>query len=318
MSIVVLNEVLDSSRSKGTARLLMVVLAEQAHEDGVCWPGIERLARRVNTSDRNIQLLTRELEAQGELIVEVNAGRGNTNLYRVLPPATARRLIEELTAQLEKVKNSAEKVKISALLEKVKSSAEKVKDSAEKVKSSAQKVKPSSPEPLEPIEPKREPTAAGAREDAAAAAAQDQEREQAQQGSAEGADAPHGADGATATTVTDPVQAKANAGTKTATGTEKVPPAGATLAALTGALAGLKKTVPDLIEEYPDRAGWLEITPERVRELLAQARAANGNRYRGALIDALDEEVRKARTPEKPAKTNVNDLVRARLQGVRS
>lgn len=319
MSIAVINEVLDSSRSKGTARLLMVVLAEQAHEDGLTWPGIPRLARRMNTSERNVQLLMRELEDMGELIVEQSRGRGNTNEYRVLPPATASRVIEDLSVRLEKVKDPAEKVKLSALLEKVKSSAEKVKLSAEKVKPSAQKVKRASPKPLEPIEPKREPTAAAGFEENSGGlrSGQNLEQEFTQQGGADRADAPHGADGVDALTVSGTEQGAAKAETAHATSAEKVPP-GAALAALTAALAGLKRPVAELIEEYPDRAGWLELAPARIRELLAEVRQAHGNRYRGALIEALDEEVRQQRAPAKPTtQPNVNDLIRARIYGAK-
>lgn len=147
---------------------------------------------------------------------------------------------------------------------------------------------------------------------------QDQEQDFTQQGGADRADAPHGADGVDALTISGTEQGAANAETAHATSLEKIPPGGAALAALTGALAGLKRPVAELIEEYPDRAGWLELAPARIRELLAQARQAHGNRYRGALIEALDEEVRQQRAPAKPtAQPNVNDLVRARIYGAK-
>ncbi|CAM3470224.1 hypothetical protein DESA109040_13865 [Deinococcus saxicola] len=302
MSITVLNEVLDTSRSKGAARLLMAVLAEQAHETGLTWPGIPRLARRMNCSERNVQLLMRDLESMGELIVETTRGRGHTNEYYVLPPATASRFEAELAARLEKVKKPDEKVKISALLEKVKKLNEKVKVSAEKVKKSGEKVKTFSPEPLEPKEePKRQPTATeGSEKDSGGLpSGQNLGQEFTQQGGADRADAPHGADGVNAQTVSEAAQGAANAETAQPTSLEKVPP-GAALAALTAALAGMMRPVTDLIEEYPDRAGWLELAPARIRELLAEARTANGNRYRGALIDALDAEVRRLSVPPTP------------------
>lgn len=327
MSIVVLNEVLDSSRSKGTARLLLVVLAEQAHEDGICWPGVDRLAARVNTTPRNIQMLTRELEQQGELLVEHSAGRGNTNRYRVLPPTTLNRLLAELTVRLEKVKSSAEKVKDSALFlelekvkdraekanasspfsdsEKVKDSAEKVKDSAQKVKDSVKKVKSASPEPTRTLKNLQEPTD---RQDKTAS-------EEIEVGSSpsggleifepevEG-EKTHGADraeaaGAAGPEVPNPSQVKNQppaGGNGEATGLEEVPAAGAggaALAALTGALAGMRLSVPDLIAEYPFRTLWTELSPTRIRELTAEKQLEHGKRnYRGALIDALDDEVR--------------------------
>lgn len=293
----------------------MVVLAEQAHEDGLCWPGIPRLARRVNTSERNIQLLIRELKELGELLVDLGTGRGHTNEYRVLPLATAERLIPELSARLERVKNSDERVKLSALLERVKSSAERVKVSAQRVKSPAKRVKPSTPEPTANQQrTNTEPTApaAGAGK-TPAAAGQGEAGNSAQQGSAGGADAPHGADGASSQTVTDQTGFPTrSAGQVPAS--EKIPPAaGAALAALTGALAGLKRPVAELIAEYPDRAGWLELAPDRIRALLAEARQANGARFRGALIDALDEEVRRMRAPVPTFHTTDDEIDMAAL-----
>ena len=296
MSIVVLNEVLDSSRSKSTARLLMVVLAEQAHEDGVCWPGIARLAQRVNTSERNVQLLIRELEQAGELLVEQGAGRGNTNLYRVLAPLTLDRLLSDLTAQLEKVKSGAEKVKVSALLadlekvkdraekvkssaplsnsEKVKSGAQKVKSSAQKVKSSAEKVKPSSPEPSRTDKNLQEPVVVSQGQDEIF-------------------------DPETALSTEVPVQDPqdlSDAGETNTPSTEDVPPA-APLDALREAFSpwSADKLLTERTARQGER-GWLSLSAERIRELRQQAFDKHGNRYRGDLCALLDTEVTKNNT----------------------
>ena len=313
MSIVVVNEVLDSSRSKGSARVLMIVLAEQAGEDGLCWPGLTRLARRVNTTERNIQLITRDLENMGELIVDYGSGRGNTNLYRVIPEATANRLIQDLTEQLERVKNSAERVKLSA---------ERVKLFDERAKPSAKRVKPASPEPLRTLEPKEEPTAAageGTQDPAAAAGQIDTETAPQDQGSAGGAGTPDGAQAANATTGHGITQATTNAGQTTATDTEQVPGApGAARAALVAALKPMDASA--LLAETPLRVHWLDIPADQIRELHGTLRAEHGGRaYRGALIEALDRAaltIRRAASPA-PTTTNVGDLVRARLKGTR-
>lgn len=100
-----------------------------------------------------------------------------------------------------------------------------------------------------------------------------------------------------------------------ATSSEEVPPAaGAALAALTGALAGLKQPVADLIAEYPDRQGWLDLPAERIRALQLAARLEHGGRYRGALIEALDAEVRSRHlhaTP--PTQTVLSPMARRRF-----
>ena len=297
VSIVVLNEVLDSSRSKSTARTLMVVLAEQAHEDGICWPGITRLAQRVNTSGRNIQLLTRELEDMGELLVDYGAGRGNTNVYRVLPPLTLNRLLADLTEQSEKVKSPAEKVKVSALIEalekvkdraekvkasaplsgteKVKDSAQKVKSSAEKVKSSAEKVKASSPEPSRTVKNRQEPVVVSPGQDEIF-------------------------DPETALPTHAPVQVPqgpSDAGETDTTSTEDVPPAAASLAALREALSpwSADKLIAERTPRQSER-GWLSLAPERIWELRQQAFDKHGNRYRGDLCALLDAETTKNNT----------------------
>ena len=277
MSIQVLNEVLDSSRAKGTHRLLLVVLAEQAHEDGLTWPGIPRLARRMNTSERNIKYLLQDLEQTGELIVERGAGRGHTNQYRVLAPATIERLLTELTEALEKVKSSAEKVKLSALLEKVKSSAEKVKSSAEKVKSSAEKVKPTSPEPFITNYNHNEPTAAGEFEvskparPTTAAAVHESGNLKLGEGpttSGEGHAGAADAAGQPPLPAQERLPAPQQALTNTATSLEKVP-GGAARAALVGAIAPIK--LQNLLDEYPAREAWLALSPPRIRELAGVA-----------------------------------------------
>lgn len=95
-------------------------------------------------------------------------------------------------------------------------------------------------------------------------------------------------------------------GNANATGSEELPGAaggrGAALAALTGALAGMHRSVPDLIAEYPFRELWLELPTARIRELTAEMQLEHGKRkYRGALIDALDEEARALHAQRKQA-----------------
>ena len=150
MSIKVMAEVWESSSAKGGARLVLLALADFANEEGYCYPSIERLALKSALTGRNVQLILRNLETRGELVVLLGAGRGNVNAYWVLPPATiARLMLEGKNAknfhpfQLleEKVKNATENTKS----EGVKSTTKKVKSKAQKVKSSAEKVKPTSP-----------------------------------------------------------------------------------------------------------------------------------------------------------------------------
>lgn len=69
---------------KGTAKLVLLALADCANDDGICWPGIKTVAKKCgiarNTTIDNI----RKLKKQG-LIVSVRryteSGRRTSNLY---------------------------------------------------------------------------------------------------------------------------------------------------------------------------------------------------------------------------------------------
>lgn len=48
-----------------TAKLLLIVLADYANDDGMAWPSVATMAQEVEKSERSIQLLLRKLEAKG-------------------------------------------------------------------------------------------------------------------------------------------------------------------------------------------------------------------------------------------------------------
>ena len=122
------------------------------------------------------------------------------------------------------------------------------------------------------------------------------------------------------------------AGAETATHTENVPgaageewrPQGRPLTT-TGARAalgaGFKREgfLDELLGEYEDRAGWLDLAPERIRELVALSRNAHGRKFTTPLIAALDEEARRRRQaqapPGDPARPTVSPDVLAILRG---
>jgi Helix-turn-helix domain len=85
-------EVWESSSAKGGARLVLLALADHANDEGYCHPSVARLARKSALTERNVQLILRNLEARGELVTLRSSGRGNVNAYWVLPPATITRL----------------------------------------------------------------------------------------------------------------------------------------------------------------------------------------------------------------------------------
>jgi hypothetical protein len=138
VSIKVMAEVWESSSVKGGARLVLLALADHANDEGYCHPSVARLARKSALTERNVQLILRNLESRGELVTLRSAGRGNVNAYWVLPPATVARLTLE-------GKNAKNFHPLQTLEEKVKSTPEKVKIVAQKVKAATEKVKPTSP-----------------------------------------------------------------------------------------------------------------------------------------------------------------------------
>jgi Helix-turn-helix domain len=84
VSIKVSTYVWEYSEHKGTALLLMLAIADHAHDDGGgAYPSIATLARKARTSERNVKLLLPKLEGSGELEVKRGAGPHGTNLYRV-------------------------------------------------------------------------------------------------------------------------------------------------------------------------------------------------------------------------------------------
>lgn len=90
MSVEALALVLNHSRLSGTAKLVLIGIAN--HDgDGGAWPSIETLARYANTTERTVQRAIAEAVAAGELAVEDQAGGTQRtradrrpNLYRTL------------------------------------------------------------------------------------------------------------------------------------------------------------------------------------------------------------------------------------------
>ena len=73
-------------RIKGTAKLVLLALADCANDDGKCWPGIETVSKKCgigrNTAIDNI----RKLEKQGLIISKrryTEEGRRTSNLYKL-------------------------------------------------------------------------------------------------------------------------------------------------------------------------------------------------------------------------------------------
>jgi hypothetical protein len=84
-------EVMERSASKGTARLILIGIAAHINrKTGTAYPGRKRLAELANCHPDTVRKCLSELEALGELEVDVQGGPGRSlidkpNLYRILP-----------------------------------------------------------------------------------------------------------------------------------------------------------------------------------------------------------------------------------------
>lgn len=69
MALFAFTEVWDHSRADGSKLLVLLALADQAHEDGFCWPSIETVGRRARLQKRQVLRVLDDLVALGELEV---------------------------------------------------------------------------------------------------------------------------------------------------------------------------------------------------------------------------------------------------------
>lgn len=92
-----MNLVWQSNKHKGTARLVMLALADHANEEGVCWPSVERIADKANISKRHAIRVLAELEADGSLSIQRGEGRKHTSVYQIKGDIVVSPLCEEKT-----------------------------------------------------------------------------------------------------------------------------------------------------------------------------------------------------------------------------
>lgn len=82
-----MTKVWEWSRTEGAELLVMLALADHADDDGMCYPGIERIAKKCRISGRSVQRHIKTACELGELQVDENKGAtvqgGQTNRYRI-------------------------------------------------------------------------------------------------------------------------------------------------------------------------------------------------------------------------------------------
>lgn len=86
MSFKAVDTALDYSEAEGSDRLVLVVIAEAANQEGhEAWPAIDTIARRSRVSRRTVFRSIKHLEEMGEIEVDYKAGKNGTNRYSLAP-----------------------------------------------------------------------------------------------------------------------------------------------------------------------------------------------------------------------------------------
>ena len=84
MSIKVMTQVWEHSVHKGGPLLLLLAIADHAHDDGDgAYPSIQTLAHKTRLSERHTTRLLQELAGSGELVIREKEGPRGVNVYRV-------------------------------------------------------------------------------------------------------------------------------------------------------------------------------------------------------------------------------------------
>ena len=81
MSTHILSACWALSGMSSTQKLVLISLADQANDDGVCWPSIPRTVKRTCLSERAVRAAIRELEMLG--ILETTSRSGTSSVYKI-------------------------------------------------------------------------------------------------------------------------------------------------------------------------------------------------------------------------------------------
>ena len=100
MSNKALTAVFETSASRAGARLTLLAIADNADDDGLAWPGVERLARMTAQTDRIVLRQIATLEKSGELYVHRREGRVNHYVIKLLGSDALSRALIKLAAKV--------------------------------------------------------------------------------------------------------------------------------------------------------------------------------------------------------------------------
>jgi hypothetical protein len=86
MSVKIMSDVFENSKTEGNARLVLLCLADCANDEGVCWPSIKTLSRKANISEETTRKFLHVFEKIGLVESEERfnpLGRRTSNTYKI-------------------------------------------------------------------------------------------------------------------------------------------------------------------------------------------------------------------------------------------
>jgi hypothetical protein len=84
VSVQAISWVIENSKHKGGAFVVLLMIANHAHSDGTgAFPSFETLAREARITHRQVTRIIPKLRKSGELVVQRGQGPNNSNLYTV-------------------------------------------------------------------------------------------------------------------------------------------------------------------------------------------------------------------------------------------
>lgn len=69
-------------------KLVLISLADQANDEGMCWPSVSSLIRRTGMSERSIRYSVKQLENLGFLKIKIRVG--HSSFYTITPTGARR------------------------------------------------------------------------------------------------------------------------------------------------------------------------------------------------------------------------------------
>lgn len=89
MSIKIMSAIWDGGPKGSTMRFVLIALADNANDDGECWPSVATVARKTGLCERAVRQALRQLEVGGWLKTKIGGGRGGANRYVINPAQNA-------------------------------------------------------------------------------------------------------------------------------------------------------------------------------------------------------------------------------------